>query len=189
MTVNYGDVVFTLIDLKVAPWLAGNTYSPTAVTLGYSSEMSFQVNSDTDQIKAFGMLVELLAVITHAEGKIKNAAVDSEATYVLSGFATTSSGTTPSRTGTLDILGGGAGLPYFGAVGAFAGLNGAGILVGIRKCKLDTIPGWTVEQNKFRMAETGFKGIVPDTSTRSLLKIRKYETAIAIPVDLNSFFA
>lgn len=189
MTVSYGDVVFTLNDLKVAPWLSGNTYSPTAVSLGYTSTLSFSVQADNDQIKAFGMLVELLSVITHIEGNIENAAIDSEASWVLSGFATTSSGSAPSRTGTMDILGGGGGLPYFGAVGAFAGLNNSGIFVGIRKCKLDTFPEWNVDQNKFRMAKTGFKGVVPDTSSRYLIRIRKYETATTVPTDLNTFFA
>lgn len=188
MTVNYADVVFTLTGLKVAPWLVGNSYSPTAVDLGYPSELSFTIQADADQIKALGMLVELLSVITHVEGKIKNAALDSEASYVMTGHATTSSGSTPNRTGTIDYIAGGAGMPYFGVVGSLAGLNGSNLLVGIRKAKLNMPPAMVVEQNKFRMADTDFKGVVPDTTTGKLFRLRKYETAGSIPTDLNTFF-
>jgi hypothetical protein len=184
-----GDVVYTITDIRVARWLPGNTYDTTSFSLTYGSEMSFEVDADNDELMSYGMAVSALSIIKKLTGTLKQAAIDSNGIYVLTGHSTTTSGSTPNRTITTDMLAGGSGLPFFGAVGNFASEDGANVLLGLRKCKLDTLPGWTVEMNKFRLSEVKFKAFTPDVTTRKLHRIRRYETAAAIPVDLNTFFA
>ncbi len=189
MPVEFGDVVYTLTNLVVARLKADLTYDVVSRSLGLGSQLSFEVQSDTDKLRSYGMVARMLAILTHLEGTIAAGAIEADALWILTGHNTTSSGSAPNRTGTVDVLAGGASLPYFGAVGSFASEDGANALVGLRRCMLDTFPGWTVEENKFRVAETKFSAMPIDTTSRKLHRIRRYETVAAIPGDLNAFFA
>lgn len=185
----FADVIYTITDIRVAKLLASGSYHTTSFSLLLGSEMSFSFSADNDQIKSYGLLAALLSIITGVEGTLKQASIDRDGIYVLTGTDAESSGSTPNQQVTMDVLAGGAGLPYFGAVGNFAADDGGNALVGLRKCKLDTWPAWTVEQNRFRITDTPFKAIPIDTTTRKLVRIRPYETATSIPSDINSFFA
>lgn len=188
---EYGEVAFTLSEIRVAPLLSNGTYG-TSVALDYGQKLSFEPQADTDQIKAYGMIVERLAVTTHATGSLDQGLVDFDAYAVMiAGLAASSSetGSSPNKTTVLEHLVGDAGLPYFGLIGRLAALRGAGLHLGFRKCMLDKVPGFTVDQNKFILPSTTMTMITSDVTTRQLLRLKRLETNTAIPVDFNTFFA
>lgn len=187
MTIEFGDVLFNVRNMKVAPLLASGAYGG-AVVLDYGNTMSFAVESDTDELMSYGMAVERLSIPVRVTGTFQQGAYNAIALWILTGMVTTSSGTTPNQIADTEILGGGSGLPYFGLIGDFAATNGASGLVLLRKVQLDAIPEWKVEQNKFRLSEVSFTGMAIDTTGRKMIKIRRNETAAAIP-DFNQFAA
>lgn len=185
---DYGQVGFTLIDIKIAPYNLDGTYG-TAVSLQYGQKLGFKPVATNDMLTAYGMGVELLSVVTHGEGTLTQGLIDLPAYAVLIGGTSTESGSTPNRERTLDYTVGGQGLPYFGLIGKLAGVNNSDLHLGFRKCMLDSIPGFDMEQNKFILPETGMKMITPDVATRKLLRLRTHETAAAVPTVFTSFFA
>jgi hypothetical protein len=189
MPTQFGDVVFNITDIRVTPMLANGTYLTTSFSLDLGSEMSFSPEHDQDTIKAYGMFTNRLSILTNVKGMLKQAAMDAAALWAMTGVGTSTSGVTPNQVATATLLGGGSGLPYFGVVGSFAAENGANVLVGLYKCQLDTLPQWTVEQNKFRITEVGFFGMAASISSRKVGVIKKYETAVTVPTDLNGILA
>lgn len=185
---EYGDVEFNLTDLRLAPLLSNNTYGGS-VSLVYGNSLSFGPEAANDDLMSYGMLVERLAVLEKVTGQFQQGAFDATSLWIMTGATTSSSGTTPSRQADTEILLGGSGLPYFGVIGNFASLNGANVLIGLRKIQLDTFPEWKVDANKFRISETNFTGMAIDTTTRKAVKMRRYETAVNNITDFNVFFA
>lgn len=186
---EFGDVVINLTDLIVAPLLANGTYGGYAQVV-YHSKLSFEGVADNDILKSGGLVVEALTVPTHYEGEIEQGAVDATGLYVMTGTTTDSSGSTPNRVATTDFLLGGNGLPYFGVIGMYAGLNGSNALIGLRKVLLDKLPGWVMdEQNRFRISNVAFKAFAINATTRKATRWRRYETANISVTDFNAFFA
>ena len=177
---SFGDVIYNPTAVYVAALDADNSYC-TAALLEYVQKVSFEPTSDSDSIKAYGMEVEGLAILTSLEGSIEEAALDWASSAIFTGFSTTTTGTTPARVTTQDALGGGAGYPYFGLIVTYAAVNGAAFVVGFPKCKITEMPGFEVEQNKFRVGEIAFKGFVASVNGRKFLRQRKYENASGVP--------
>ncbi len=186
---EYGEVAFTLMDIKVAALASDNTYG-TPVSLGYGQSLEFSAQADSDMIKAYGMGVELLRVITHATGTLSQGQLDFAGYAILigNGFDKNDFGTTPAQYSQVDIQVGGSGLPYFGLVGKLAGVVGADLHVGFSKSMLDTMPSFTVEQNKFVLPSAAMTMITPDVTNRLLLSYETHETAEAITSDFDTFF-
>lgn len=189
MPLEFADVSFTLTNIVIARLKSDQTYDTVSRSLALGSEMSFEVMADTDKLRSYGMVARMLTILTHLEGTLRAGAIEADALWILTGHNTTSSGAAPNRTATLDALAGGAGLPYFGAVGDFMSDDGGNVHVGLRRVMLDAFPGWTVEENKFRLAEVKFTAAPIDTTSRKLHRLRRNETASAIPSNLNTFFA
>jgi hypothetical protein len=186
---DFATVVYTIRNIKVSRLnVVAETYDTVSYSLSLGSEMSFTFTADQDQLKSYGMLAALLSILTGIEGTLNQAAIDPPVLNIIAGQDAVSSGSTPNQVRTMDVLAGNSGLPYFGAVGDFATDDGGNVMVGLRKCKLDTFPAWTVEQNKFRIAEVAFKAIPLNTSGRKLARIRSNETATAIIDNFNTFF-
>ncbi len=183
MAVTFGEVAFTLVDLQVAP-VTSSGYG-TAVDLDYQQVMEIEPQHDTHEIKAGGKLVELLSVVTHANFKISQGLVDQEALAVIAGTTATTSGTTPNQTKTTDLEGGGAGLPYFGVIGKLVSNDGAALMIGLPKCKLDAAPATKSEQNQFVMAEASGRAIAD--SNGIIVRYQAQETAGNI--DFSTFFS
>lgn len=182
---SYGEVPYTLVDLKVASYniLTGTYGSP--FSLDEIQTLEFTPVADNDQIKAFGRLRHLLSVSTHVEYKFSQAGIDFEALATIAGMTNASSGTTPNQSGTLDAEFDGESLPYFGLVGKILAEAGADVHIGLPVCMLDAIPGLKFEQNKFVMGEASGKAIARESDNKAI-KILRHETAGAI--DFNQIF-
>jgi hypothetical protein len=97
---------------------------------------------------------------------------------IMTGMANDSSNTTPNRQRTLELPPGGAGLPYFAIGGKMVGEQSDDLHAGLVCVKLDSIPSWKAEQNKFVMSGVSGKAIAPNN--RKLIYLRGHETAADI---------
>lgn len=186
---NYADHVFNLTDLVVAPILASGAISAVSVRFGEGSKLSFQVKADGDMIKAYGTASRKATIPTHVEGEIEFASLDKDAYAVVAGVTAVEAGLTPNRVSTMKFLAGGAGLPYFAMVGAMAADDGGNEHVGLYKVKLDTLPEYNSEMNKYVLYNAKFTAVVKNTISRELYVVKINETAVAVPADINTIFA
>lgn len=184
---QYGEIVYNPTD----SWIA--TYDPVAgefslpVRVDYIQQVTFEYESDTDEIKTAGLIAESLAVITKGTGELSQASLDFAGMTVLTGYGSTEFNTTPNRYSVQDIVVGGEGLPYFAMITSYAATNGANALVGFAKMKLETVPGWTVDQNQFRIGSANFNAFPPSTTYRKAARIVRYETAAIVPQTAEGF--
>lgn len=181
--------LYTLTSLRVARW-NGTAYG-TPVLLAEGQTMQFTPQADTDEKKAYGRMMRLLTVFTHVNFNMGVGLLQGDAIWVMTGLAQAVSGTSGAADATqrLGFDAGGAGLPYFGAVGTFASDDNGDVAMGIPLCKLDSIPSLSSEQNQFIMPESAGKGIAnsaSDTPRRGLF-IDQRKVAADI-LDFDAFF-
>jgi hypothetical protein len=175
---SYGEVVFSLKKLQIASYNILTDVMGTPVDLPEAQKLEFAFIADNDQIKAEGALTHLLSVITHGTFKMSNAGLSFEALAAITGASNASSGTTPTRSRKFRTAAGGDGLPYFTIAGKMSAEGGADFHVGLAVCKLDTMPSWTFEQNKFVLSEMAGKCI--QRSGGKVVYIDAHETATDI---------
>lgn len=188
MTVSYGDVIYNPTAAYVAALnTVANTYG-TPVKLDYLGKVSFEYESDTDNIKSGGQIREVLAIPTNAKGKIEQFSLNYDAWAILTGFGTSEYSTTPNRYFRAMPKFGGSGLPYCGLIVAYAALNGANLLCGFAKFMLQNVPPFDVDQNKFRKGETEFMAIGAGDAGYGLV-YQRYETAANIPTTAGTFLS
>lgn len=172
---QYAEVIFNITEAWIAALLTGNTYG-TPVAIDLIGKISFNYESDTDLLMSAGLVVESLAIPKMAKGEITQGSLDFAAMATMCGFLAGNYGVTPNQYGVMDVEVGGDGLPYFGLLVAYAATLGANTYAGFPKAKLDTVPGFDVDQNKFRVGKAGFNGFAPSITTRKVVRYRKNET-------------
>lgn len=185
---SFGDIIYNITDMYVAA-LTGSTYG-TPARVEYVQSFSFEFESDEDTIKAYGLNVETLSIPIGGTGTIAEASLSWGAMAVMTGNSESSSGSTPNGVKQIDMLAGGAGLPYFGVIASYAAVEG-NALIGFPKCKLVSLPAFTVEQNQFRASDMGIKMVAPSAVIRKLMRLKKNETAATVPTssgDFGTFF-
>lgn len=155
---DYGEVAFTLKALQVAALSSGGTYG-TPVALDYEQTLTIEPQADTQEIKSRGLLKKLLTVITHANLSFQEAKINEDALAIIAGMTSSTSGSTPNELTQARLAAGGAGLPRFGLIGRLVSEDGAGDLVGLPDCKLDTAPALTINQNEFVMQEVAGRAV------------------------------
>ena len=182
---SYGDVIYNITAMYVAALASDNSFGTPAL-IEYGKDFSWEYAADTDEIKSYGMIVDTLAIITKATGTLKEGSLNMDSKSIMTATSESTAGSTPNQITTIDFRAGGGGLPYFGLVIAGASVIG-NIVAGFPKCKLETIPSFTIEQNKFRMGEAKVNMLPPSTTIRKLSRILRYETVTAPPTDASGF--
>lgn len=182
---DYGDIIYNVTDAWVARLNADGTYG-TPQKIEYLQTFSFEFETDEDTLKAYGLNVELLSVPIGATGTLGEASLQWGAVGIMTGNAESSSGSTPNEVKTVDMLVGGAGLPYFGLIVSYAATEG-NAHIGFAKCKLASLPSFNAEQNTFRTSEIGFNAVAPSTTIRRVARIVKNETAAVVPSTAGGF--
>lgn len=177
---SYGDVIYNPYEAFAAALLPNLTYGPPS-RVDYMGKVSFEYESDTDELKSGGMIVETITIPTKVTGEIEQGSLDYITWAIMTGFGAAEYSTTPNRYYRSTVKLGGEGLPYFGLIIAYAALSGANLLVGFPKVKLDTVPGFDQEQNKFRLSNSNFSGLAVSTSNRGAVVYQKNETAKSVP--------
>jgi len=183
---EYGDVIQNITAMYVAALGSDNSYGTPAL-IDYGQQLSWEFESDTDEIKSYGLIVESLAIPIKATGTLVQASMDLASFAIMTSNSSSESDSAPDRVKTVDVQVGGSGLPYFGIIAAFASPSGANVIAGFPKCMLETVPGFNVEQNTFRVAEVSINMFSPSTTIRKVSRYKKYETAAAIPSDASGF--
>jgi hypothetical protein len=183
---SFARELYNITGMYVAALQNDNTYGdPVAVDLLMKAD--WDVEADTDELKSAGMIVSTLAIPTKATGTLSQGALDFAAMVVLCGFANGSYGVDPTDYNVMDVLLGGAGLPFWGGIVRYEGTLGSNALIGFPKAKLQKVPGFTVNQNKFRIGEAAFDAVAPSTTHRGNVRMKKYRTATAIPTTAAAF--
>lgn len=176
----FAEVSYTLSKLAVAAYnITLNTYgTPANLSLGQNMELEFE--ADNDKLPSYGRNVRLLSVIKGGTLKIGQGGIDFAGLAAICGITVTQSGTTPNQARKAVFGAGGAGLPYFGAIGESPTDDGGIEVVGLQCCKLDKFPKRTYDgkTNKFNMTETDGSFVPVDIATIPVsMVIRTYEAA------------
>lgn len=177
MAHEFAEVSFGLNELLVMRHLISGSYTGTVVNMDTDQMLSIEPQADNDTLRDSGAITRALSVTTSANFTLGMGAMDTEAIAVMTGSASTSSGTTPNRVATMKHLAGGSGLPYFGLIGVAPTDDGGVVVVGLKACKLNAIPAmeWDGKENKFHVAET--EGVAIADTNNLFMVVKRYETA------------
>jgi len=182
---SYGDVIYNPSGAVIARYNLNNTYGTPGV-VDYMGKFMFNYESDTDELKVSGAIVETLSIPTKAVGEMEQLSLDFVTWGLLTGYAADEYGSNPNRYYQTDVRFGGEGVPYCGIIIAYTATNGANALVGFPKFKIDTPMGFDVDQNKFRKASVSLTAVGVGPRYRGV-RIRKHETAAALPTTPTAF--
>ncbi|MEQ8673301.1 MAG: hypothetical protein RIC84_08800 [Aggregatilineales bacterium] len=179
MAFEFGETSFTLNNFIAARYnITADTYElPGTLESGQMLEIDPQ--ADTDMMKGYGVTTRLLTVETMANISVKSGGYDFSTYAIMTGSSTDTSGTTPNQVRFEDLISGGAGLPYWGVIGEAVTDDGGLIVIGLRCCKLDKRPKFTLDgtANKYNLSEAGGKAIpIVTSSALQLGRRRSYET-------------
>lgn len=193
----YGEVIYTPRKVYVASLTATGTLAyGTPVAMDYVQKVSYDPESDTDEIMADGAVVESLAVLKQCTGEIELKALQhSILTVIASNIVTTvSDGTAPARASRSTIVGGGKRYPYFGMIVEMrAGGDASGtmlntsMLVGFPKCEITNLPAGAFDQNKFASFTIPFRAIALTAPETMVFKIKTSEGADSAPTTASLF--
>ena len=172
----FGETVIQLTDLYAAPLEADNTFG-TPVRIPVVEEFKFEFEHDEDEIKAYGVLVELLSVPIGATSEATEAKLDWATWPVLVGATPATTGVDPNQIESIEIAGGGEGVPYHGLMSVFATTNNQRLAVGFCKSKVMSIPGFDMGQNQFRRGKIEWKHVAGSDAIRKFWKAQRYQTA------------
>lgn len=187
MAFEFGEVMFTLSGLIVASYNPiADTYGTPAVVSG-GQTLDVEPEADTDQLREYGSIVELLAVIKGAKLKLSAGGYDYSVFAILSGFAETISGTDPNQKRTMKVKTGGSGMKYFGAIGEGEATDGSKVLVGLPKAMLNTFPKamFNGTENKFSTSET--EGYAAGNPSRDVMVLQTWQSGWTRPADGTAF--
>lgn len=154
-------IPFNITSAVFCPMDATGTYTGTPVTLKYGKSLTLTPQADAlDPLKAYGKVVELATVVTHAEWSIEQAGIDMDVYTVIASMQFESGGVNPNDYEVGTVVAGGEGLPYFGMICSAAALNGSNYLVGLPKNKLSNVPEMSLNENDWTMGDMEALSIV-----------------------------
>lgn len=187
----FGEVIYTPRKVYVASLTATGTLAyGTPVAMEYVQKVSYDPESDEDEVMADGAVVETLGVLKKCTGEIEVKSLQSSVLAIIaSNIATTvSDGTAPARASRTTLTGGGKRYPYFGmivemrAAGDATGtmLNNS-MLIGFPKCAISNLPASAFDQNKFAAFSIPFKAIALTAPETTVFKLKMSEGADSVP--------
>lgn len=189
---SFGLNAFNITSLVVCAQDVNGAHTGTPVELANGQTCEIDPESENLTQMGYGKTVELATILMHVNFSLSQGGIDLTAWPILAGATLGAYGSTPNQYQVAKRLSGGAGLPYFGLIGAAASTGGANLLFGLPHAKLDNMPSLNVEQNAFVIGEAAGKSIANPSGIADLpLVIKRYETAGAITltsVYFDSFF-
>lgn len=169
---------FGLNDVKIAPWVIGDTYS-TAVDVPSVQVLDVQIQTVNGELTGDDAITDSHAIAISAQVKLRFGSLSLEALEVITGNDYNNSGTTPNQIYALTIDN--LTFPYFGIAGtALSTQDGGDTTLWIPKAKV--MEGFNVgmQYGQYVIPELTVKAVI--TTTYGLLKILKHETAAAITI-------
>jgi hypothetical protein len=192
---EFGEVIYLCTNIIVASYNSVTDTFGTPISLAVGQMLTVEPEADTDQLRTYGVVGDVLSVPTGAKITLGAGAIDRDALGAIGGAANYTSGLTPNRVVTTDWKMGEDGeLPYFGAIGTARGTNGVLVAVGIQKAKLNVQPKYTLDgkENKFNLLEIeGYAAPVERSNIWMGVRTKTYETAsdFTAPADATAFKA
>ncbi len=191
-----GNMLFTLPysinEVEVAQYNMTTEQWGSAVRFDKVGGFENDPQVDEDALKSKGAMERLLSVLTHYEGTIIGAGVDSAVLNILDNTTNTLTGTAGSYIRTMDIYGGNAS-PYFGLIAHLPADDGSVVMLAFPFCVCTTRLNLSMEQNKFVLPEVGFKAArlrKTNGSVWPIMRTRSYEAGQqALPTNFTTFFA
>ena len=187
---DFGEVMYTLTSLIVA------AYNPTANTYGTpemiadGQMLGVEPEADNDKLRGYGQNRRGLSVVIGAKVSFKAGGIDFSALSLMCNVVNTTTGASGSQVRRTPMVGGGNGLPYFGAIGVGAVDGGGVAVIGVPMIKLDTYPKYELngETNKFILWETAGYAFIPSGLTYPYV-LEEHETAATwVPPTTGSAF-
>jgi len=177
---SFGEVIFVLGDLIVAPYDVDNDAYGAPFSLVHGQQLMVEPESDTDDLRSYGVIGDMLAIPVAANITLGQGAMDRDGFRIVAGSNDYTSGTTPNRVVTVDFKAGLDGdLPYFGAIGVGRTTGGGYAVVGLQKCKLGNQPNFSLDgnQNQFMVQEIEGRAIpVVRNNIQMNIRLKIYET-------------
>ncbi len=164
-TFEFAEVPYTLSDIYVCRFnFLTQAYEGAVGRIAAPKKFKADPEHDTDKLAAAGRNMRGLSVKKGVVLGLNVGGVDFDSKAVMTGARNRTSNTTPNRRRQSDVQGGGAGLPYFGAIAVGPTDDGGLYTHGFIACKLDKEPGFELdgETNKFSMSEIGGYAFVVD---------------------------
>lgn len=179
MAHEFAEVSFSLKEILLMRYnINAGTYSGTVVSMDSDQMLSIETEADTDDLYDSGVATRGLTVVKRATFTLGAGGYDVGALSIVTGSASSTSGTTPAQIATMAHTLGGSGLPYFGMIGAAPTDDGGILTVGLKICKLNAVPGveWDGKESKFSTSEIEGRAFGDSTSLKYFW-IRRFETA------------
>lgn len=160
-TREFGEVQYTLTDVIVAAYdKSADTYGTPAALAG-GQIVDVEPEADTDELRAWGYIEEVLAVNIAAKVSFGAGGVDRSVLAIVNGVANATSGSGDTQHATTRFVAGGAGMPYFGLIGVGATTDGGVAVVGLPAVKLNSFMKFMLDgkENKFNTSEVEGRAI------------------------------
>jgi hypothetical protein len=169
---TYGDKPFGLRDVKVTN-IAGTVQAdlPAAQTLTVRPRLTTGELIGDDALKA------VVSMVQAAEWTLSAGGISLAALAIITGQATSVSGSTPTEKTTLN-LGAGDSLPYFKIYGKSMGDGSDDVHVKFYKCKCTSLEG-QFQNGQFWITQCS--GVAMDDDSNGVIDIIQNETATALP--------
>ena len=178
MAHEFAEVSFSLKEILLMRYnINTGAYTGTVVSMDSDQMLTIETEADTDDLYDSGVATRGLTVVKRANFTLGAGGYDVTALSVLTGAASSTSGTTPNQIATMKHSLGGAGLPYFGLIGTAPTDDGGIFMVGLKICKLNAVPGveWDGKESKFSVSEV--EGRAFGDSSLNYFWTRRFETA------------
>lgn len=176
-----GEIVYTIQKIYGAQLDTQTNVYGTPFTIDYVQDGDVNHNHDTDEIKAGGMIRELLSVHVGSEVSFTEAWLPADAVTAITGETESQSGDSGNRVWTRDMSGAGEGNPYVGIILVFAALGAARKVIGLAKCQADKKQQFQAQQNQFRTGELKFMVASATANTNLIVRGRRYEAVGDVP--------
>jgi hypothetical protein len=128
---------YTLTEIMIAAYTRDTDVYGTPIALEADHQFTVEPQADTDQMRDSGQITRALTVVTSANVTIGAGGVDFDELVILEGAVKTTYVQGGGNVIAAQTAAGGAGLPYFGAIGRAATDAGEVAVVGIRCMKLN----------------------------------------------------
>ena len=170
---GYGEKPFGIRDIKLMPLPTG-----TQVDLPNERTLSFSERLVNGELRGAGKTVAVVSEVDAVEFDLEAGGISLEAYALMSGRTAVESGTTPSKTNTLNGEGAER-YPYFKIYGKSLGDGTDDIHVKLFKCKLTGGIEGSLQDGEFWV--TSCSGICIDDGTAGIWDIVQNETAADLP--------
>lgn len=176
---SYGELPFGCRDCKVTPWTAGGTLG-TAVDVPRIRTVELNVTRDSTDLEGDDVKIATHTFAKGLEGSIEAGGINPAVLVVIEGGAVTTTGTTPSRVTTYQVLGTQVEGYFKVEAQMYSDSGGDTHFIGWR-VKTTNGPNYSFTQGEFSLTQCDLSGIYDTTVTPSrLYTVIMNETITAI---------